>query len=319
VARRHCRLSVGVGAGRTRVGGLRHRACVVQGLPSDPSRIPEAPLGGNVDLKAIRREYAERSTIVDPDSVGCYTFAIFESRRYKTRVNEEVTPLRRVLRQKVSISVDLSEIPKDEDLLLPVLVPLKKPCSDNRHARGADTGHVGRWRAWSVRDRAAELEQLAKKGGDSLTLLAVLLRKLADHYVVVQHPAVHELLTLRNISLSLKRRRHLVLARDAVVAGHVEVFDQDVCETPHRCPRHHRCSPSGLTLRASCHLPRGSVDYPASPLHVVSRQTRAHADDSAVRRCRRAGVTACVSWQRIGRRTSSESCTPGDPVPRWCS
>jgi hypothetical protein len=87
--------------------------------------------GGTVDLASIRQENATFTENFDPDQITLYVKSVLNLREFRARVVEEITPLRRVLRQKLSITVTAPATDPAEQLLLPVLLPLKGELEDD--------------------------------------------------------------------------------------------------------------------------------------------------------------------------------------------
>ncbi|MCR3748795.1 hypothetical protein [Lentzea californiensis] len=87
-------------------------------------------VGASVDVSTVRAESVEFSKQFNPEQIQQYVKAILQPGELRGRLIEEIQPLRRTLRQRVLINL---EMPADHkgDLLFPVLTPVKGELQDD--------------------------------------------------------------------------------------------------------------------------------------------------------------------------------------------
>jgi hypothetical protein len=89
---------------------------------------------GQVSIKQIRASSANIKRRFSHQQIRRYANALLQPNDMRGRLIEEVEPLKRALQQRVSITVDMSKLTdkeRAEDLLFPVLMPVKGELQDN--------------------------------------------------------------------------------------------------------------------------------------------------------------------------------------------
>lgn len=96
-----------------------------------PTRLPprRSTHGVSVDLESIRKEYGEIVGQFEEDQIIQYAKSILKPRKLRGRITEEITPLRRTLRQQVSTILEVPD--SGLPLLFPLLMPVKGELQDD--------------------------------------------------------------------------------------------------------------------------------------------------------------------------------------------
>ncbi|MFC0543373.1 hypothetical protein [Kutzneria chonburiensis] len=98
-----------------------------------PTRLPRrrTERGGSVNLTSIRKEYTHTTEQFTEAQIVQYAKTILKPRKLRGRIIEEITPLRRTLRQKVQTILEVPADNTGDALLFPLLMPVKGELQDD--------------------------------------------------------------------------------------------------------------------------------------------------------------------------------------------